>query len=44
MDRLEKLMGPTLFKIWLAVVALGVVSWAFDLTVSAVRHQFLFCR
>ena len=44
MDHLEKLIGPTLFKWWLAIVAIGIVSWAVDLTASAVRHQFFFCK
>jgi hypothetical protein len=44
MEHIKKLLGPNLFNIWLAIVCLGLVSWTFDLTVTAVRHQIFFCR
>ena len=44
MNHLKALIGPVLFNIWLYIVAFGMFSWAFDLIVTAVRHQLFFCK
>lgn len=41
MNRLEELLGPTLFKAWLLVVSLGVVAWSIHEIATTIRLLFL---